>query len=358
MDKHNVQNHPTFSEKLLAWYDLNRRILPWREDPTPYHVWLSEIMLQQTQVNAVIGYYTRFIEALPDIAHLAACPEDRYLKLWEGLGYYTRVRNLHKTACIIMEKYGGVMPADYQTLLTLPGIGSYTAAAVASIAGGENVPAVDGNLLRIFARLTACTQDIRSAEAKNAAFAYYKERLSENSDLCSRPGDFNQALMDLGAGVCIAKGDPRCLRCPLSAACKAYQTDSTQLYPVPSIKKARRIESRTVFLIHDADRIILHKRPSKGLLAGLYEFPNTLSHLSEEAALDHVRTLGLSPLRIQPLGEARHIFTHLEWHMTGYRIRVDELAGSLNPDLLLVSLADIREQFSIPSAFQYYRSLL
>ena len=314
-------------ETLLQWYDANRRILPWREDPAPYHVWLSEIMLQQTRVEAVKGYYERFLAALPDIASLAAAEEDVYLKLWEGLGYYSRVRNLHKAAQQVMEQYGGEMPQTAQELRKLAGIGPYTAAAIASIAFGEKVPAVDGNLLRIFARRPAY-------------------------------GEYNQALMDLGATVCLPNGAPHCELCPWSSRCAAHEQKCETAYPVAAPKKARRIDDKTVFLIYYADRLALAKRPSKGLLAGLYEFPNAAGWLSQEEALDFVQGLGFSALQIRPLPEAKHIFSHREWHMTGYEIRADEWQPvpekKEKTDVFLASEEEMQEKYSIPSAFSYY----
>ncbi len=354
-----------FAESLLDWYDKNRRILPWREDPAPYHVWLSEIMLQQTRVEAVKRYYARFLETLPDIASLAAASEDTYLKLWEGLGYYSRVRNLHKGAVAVMEQYGGEMPHTSAELQKIPGIGPYTSAAIASIAFGERVPAVDGNLLRVFARLTAYTEDIKSDTAKRKATAFYQEAMDAAAETAAydRPGDLNQALMDLGATVCLPNAAPLCDQCPLNESCLAHLQGQETDYPVMPLKKARKEEELTVFLIHDAERIALKKRPPKGLLAGLYEFPNAPGHLTEEEALAYVRSIGFSPLRIKRLTDAKHIFTHKEWHMTGYEILADELAEfhpdtKRSPGIFLAEIREIRDIYSVPSAFAAYSSLI
>ena len=372
-----------FAKSLLDWYDKNRRILPWREDPAPYHVWLSEIMLQQTRVEAVKRYYARFLEILPDIASLAAAPEDTYLKLWEGLGYYSRVRNLHKGAVTVMEQYGGEMPYTAVELQKIPGIGPYTSAAIASIAFGERVPAVDGNLLRVFARLTAYAEDIKSDAAKRKATKFYQEvmdmaavaadsnpSVAETGASCTsgrpvydRPGDLNQALMDLGATVCLPNAAPLCDQCPLNESCLAHLQGQETDYPVMPLKKARKEEDLTVFLIHDAERIALKKRPPKGLLAGLYEFPNAPGHLTEEEALAYVRSIGFSPLRIKRLTDAKHIFTHKEWHMTGYEILADELAEfhpdtERSPGIFLAEIREIRDIYSVPSAFAAYSSLI
>ena len=352
-----------FCECLLSWYDAHRRILPWREDPTPYHVWLSEIMLQQTRVEAVKAYYARFLAQLPDIASLAGAEEDEYMKLWEGLGYYSRVRNLHRGAVMVMEQYGGKMPDTALELKKIPGIGEYTAAAIASIVFGECIPAVDGNLLRIFARLTCCPQGIHETAVKKAAQAFFYERMAQ--DRTDRPGDFNQALMDLGTAVCLPNAEPLCGMCPLSSFCKACAAGSPRQYPVVPEKKARKAEQLTVFLIRDAERIALKKRPARGLLAGLYEYPHEPGHLDRESALEAVRKMGFSPLRIRPLPEAKHIFTHKEWHMTGYEILADELESFTDAqqpagpgEIFLASIREIREIYAVPTAFSAYTSLL
>lgn len=350
------------SDRLLAWYQKNRRVLPWREDPTPYHVWISEIMLQQTRVEAVRRYYERFLERLPDIASLAEAEEDVYLKLWEGLGYYRRVQNMHRAAVQIMETRDGEMPATYQELKQLAGIGDYTAAAIASIAFGEPVPAVDGNLLRIFSRMTAYESVIDATGAKKDAFHFFAERIPQD-----RPGDFNQALMDLGAMVCLPNGAPHCDVCPWEADCLAHKTGTETDYPKKKKKKARVIEEKTVFLLRDHRRTVIRKRPASGLLAGLYEFPNTDGHLSEEEAARFVQSQGYSPIRIRSLPPVRHIFSHIEWHMTGYEILLDEwelekmsrpqtsahesFVQSEDTPLFLADLEEIRETRSIPSAF-------
>ena len=224
---------------LLDWYDAERRILPWREDPTPYHVWVSEIMLQQTRVEAVKDYYARFLSTLPDVASLAAADEDTYLKLWEGLGYYSRVRNMHKAAVTIMEDYDGEIPSTAKELQKLSGIGEYTAAAIASIAFGEPVSSVDGNLLRVYARRNLYRENIKDPAAKKVAYDYYMERMPED-----RPGDYNQALMDLGATVCLPNGEPECFRCPWADLCEAHKQGVELEVPVVPAKKARRIEQR------------------------------------------------------------------------------------------------------------------
>lgn len=374
-----MENAARMTECLMKWYAVHRRILPWREDPTPYHVWVSEIMLQQTRVEAVKGYYTRFLEAFPDIPSLAAAPEDHYMKLWEGLGYYSRVRNLHRGAAEVLEQFDGRMPGSCSALRQLSGIGPYTAAAIASIAFGERVPAVDGNLLRVFARLTAFSENIKTERARKQASDFYLRWMPEGlapsaaanasggaaSSVSAKPsfpnhtpGAFNQALMDLGAMVCLPNQLPHCSDCPLQKFCAAHRCGQETAYPVMPEKKARRVEDRTVFLIYDAGRIVIGKRPPKGLLAGLYEFPNAEGVLSEDEALRYVTALGFTALRIRPLPPAKHIFSHIEWHMRGYAILADELTPFESDRLLLVSRQELDAHYSIPSAFSAYRALL
>ena len=355
------------SDDLLAWYDRCRRHLPWREDPTPYHVWLSEIMLQQTRVETVKGYYQRFIEALPDIEALAAADEDEYNKLWEGLGYYSRVRNLHRAAVIIMEQYGGEVPSDPEALIRLPGIGDYTCAAIASIAFGKQMPAVDGNLLRIFARMTGYAGMIRTEQAKNDAARWLKEQMCASPAGAARPGDFNQALMDLGAGVCLPNSVPRCGECPWVSRCRTWamilngETEPEDLpFPVMPPRKERKAEKKTVFLIRWNGRIVLRRRPETGLLAGLYEFPGAEGHLGAKAAVEVVRALGFEPLRIRRLEDAAHIFTHREWHMRAYEVTADETVPfpETDPVLLTAAADDISRVYPIPSAFEKYRAYI
>lgn len=334
-------------QPLLDWYDHHKRVLPWREDATPYRVWVSEIMLQQTRVEAVKPYFERFIGALPAIADLADLQEDALLKLWEGLGYYNRVRNMQKAARVVMEKYNGVMPADYKQLLELPGIGSYTAGAIASIAFQMPVPAVDGNVLRVISRLTADESDILKQSVRKEMEYRLLQIMPKD-----RAGDFNQALMELGATVCIPNGMAKCEECPWYQLCEARKQDIVMELPKKQPKKKRKIEERTVLILQDRNRVMIQKRPSKGLLAGLYEFPNLLGTYSEDEMLAWVKEQGFSPIRIQKLEDSKHIFSHIEWHMTGYVIRIEEpkqLEG-----YLFVDPEQTRKEYSIPSAFSAY----
>ena len=336
----------------LDWFYENKRALPWREGKNPYHIWISEIMLQQTRVEAVKPYYDRFLAELPDPAALAACQEDRLLKLWEGLGYYNRARNLQKAARVMLEQYDGNMPGSYDQIIALPGIGPYTAGAISSIAFGEPVPAVDGNVLRILARVSEDDSDI----LKDATKKKFTEAL-RNVMPADAPGDFNQALMEIGALVCVPNGEPHCGDCPWRQFCLARAHDRIGELPVKQKAKARRIERRTVLIVRDGEKILLHKRPPKGLLAGLYELPNVLGHLNEEQAVEYVKAQGLEPLRVQSLPEAKHIFSHVEWHMRGFLVRVADMeAADTEPTdgYFLAWIARIREEYPIPAAFEAY----
>ncbi len=335
-------------EPLLGWFRGNARVLPWREEPTPYRVWVSEIMLQQTRVEAVKPYFQRFTQALPTIQDLAECEEERLLKLWEGLGYYNRVRNMQVAARTVMEEYQGRLPADYTELLKLKGIGHYTAGAIASIAYRIPVPAVDGNVLRVIARVSADDSDIMKQSVRTRVEETLQKIMPKDE-----ASAFNQALMELGATVCVPNGEPQCHRCPWSGFCETKRLGIWQELPVKSKAKPRKIEDKTVFIIRDGEKIVLHKRPKKGLLAGMYEFPNTAGHLSKEEALSWVKQQKLKPLRIQKLEPAKHIFSHVEWHMEAYVIRVDELAENKS-GMLFVEAKESEEHYPIPAAFGAY----
>ena len=338
---------------LLVWYRENARVLPWRSDPTPYGVWISEIMLQQTRVEAVKPFYERFMRELPNVAALAVCPEEKLLKLWEGLGYYNRVRNMQKAAQKIMEVYDGVFPADYEALKGLPGIGNYTAGAVASIAFCIPVPAVDGNVLRVMARLREDGEDILKQSVKNRVEAELTEIMPAED-----PGAFNQAMMDLGAMICLPNGAPKCEVCPLFDQCLAGQHQTWTEYPFKKSAKPRRIEDRTVLLFLDGAHTAVRKRPKKGLLAGLYEFPNFDGVLSEQEALEEAEKFGVTPLHIQALPPYKHIFSHVEWHITGYAIKIAgndvEQEGEEKAGLIFADAKTAAERYAIPSAFAEY----
>lgn len=362
---------------LLEWFTRpgQARVLPWREEPTPYRVWVSEIMLQQTRVEAVKPYFERFMNALPDVKALAKCPEDELLKLWEGLGYYNRVRNMQKAAIQVMEDYGGELPSDYEELLKLKGIGNYTAGAIATIAFGKPAPAVDGNVFRILTRVTADDSDIMkpafrkvvetavseivpgNTTTDNISITTNVEDLAEKVKFGNLPGAFSQAMMELGATVCLPNGAPLCEQCPWKEFCEARKQDRIAELPVKTKAKPRKIEERTVLVIRDGDKVAIRKRPAKGLLAGLYELPNVLGKLEQEEAVELVKEMDLSPIRIKKLEDAKHIFSHIEWQMTGYVIRVEELEGNKD-DLIFVEAEDSQKKYAIPSAFEAYANYM
>ena len=333
----------TIIQPLLAWYATHRRELPWRVDKEPYHVWVSEIMLQQTRVEAVKKYYVRFIEALPDVQSLSEVPEDRLLKLWEGLGYYSRARNLKKAAEMIMRDFGGQFPDTFALLVKLPGIGNYTAGAIASICFDEKVTAVDGNVLRVVARVTGNRENVLLPEVKKKTETQLLQILPDNA------GTFNEAMMELGETVCLPGDAARCGECPLSGDCVAYRERLTSELPVRVKLMNRRQERRTVFLLTAADgSIAVEKRPDRGLLAGMYQFPNTEGFHTEDEIRKEVESRGMRVLEVIYIKDAKHAFTHLDWLMKGYRVRIDNPSG----DFLWVTPEELSGQYAIPTAIK------
>lgn len=353
------------AELLVAWYRQEGRELPWRKDREAYRIWISEIMLQQTRIEAVRPYYARFMEELPDMNSLACVPEERLLKLWEGLGYYSRARNLQKCARQVMEEYGGRLPSDYDKLVKLPGIGPYTAGAIASIAYGQAVPAVDGNVLRVLARLLADREDIGQPAAKKKAWKLLAAAMPQDC-----PGEFNEGIMELGETVCLPGGRPLCEKCPLEALCEAHRQGIEEELPVKAAAGPRRREERTVLLLWREDgtgrRTAIRRRPAKGLLAGMYEFPSLDGFVGEEGVRKYLDGLGLVPLRIEEAGRARHVFSHVEWEMEGYLVQLAPAGGGENmpeeykadkaeeADFLYVDSEQMKESYALPSAFRAY----
>ena len=334
------------TEPLLRWYDENRRILPWREEVSPYRTWVSEIMLQQTRVAAVLPYFERFMMAFPTVEALAQAEEEQLLKLWEGLGYYSRARNLQKAAKIIVEQYDGSFHANYNELIALPGIGDYTAGAILSIACGVPTPAVDGNVLRIVARLTADEGDIMDAVVKKRHRAAVGEAMSKD-----RPDAYVQALMDLGATVCLPNGEPLCESCPAKELCAAYAEGKTTVLPVRAKKKARRREEMTVLLLFREGRIALRKRPDEGLLASLWEFPHLSGKRSEDETAQALASWGLTVHEWKKSLTAKHIFTHVEWQMQGYAL---EVTGEGDDDFVWMDRNELLAH-AVPSAFEKFK---
>ena len=330
---------------LLEWFRENARDLPWRKTEDPYPIWVSEIMLQQTRVAAVLGYYARFLEAFPSVEALANAPEDRLMKLWEGLGYYSRARNLQKAAKAVADMGG--FPDTYEGLLALPGVGDYTASAIASAAFARREAAVDGNVLRGVTRLTDCHDDILDPRTKKTVRQQVQAVMPEES---ADIRIFNQATMELGATVCVPNGPPKCDICPARDFCLGRIRGTAENLPVKKPKKTRRVEEKTVFLLLREDRVALRRRPDDGLLAGLWEFPNVEGTLDERGAAEAVKTMGLTAVEWKNKLTAKHIFTHVEWHMTGYTLSV---SGNGPAELEWVDL-DGLEAHAVPSAFARY----
>ena len=346
------------AKPLLKWFRARARSLPWRDDPRPYFVWVSEIMLQQTRVAAVLPYFSRFIAALPDVGALAAADDDALMKLWEGLGYYSRARNLKKAAALIMEKHGGVIPRDYHELLALPGVGRYTAGAIASIAYGLRVPAVDGNVLRVVSRLAASREDILRDATKRAVEDALAEIMPKEAGL------FNQAMMELGALVCLPRA-AHCGECPLASLCRAHAEGLENELPVRAAKKERRIEARTVLLLERGGKYAVAKRPNRGLLAGLWEFPNLPGEKKRAEILALCKNAGFPVQSLRRMKAARHIFTHIEWRLTGWHIRLADAAEVIReehaaygtaplPPLAWATREELSDAYGIPAAFKAY----
>ena len=328
---------------LLKWYAENRRILPWREEVSPYRTWVSEIMLQQTRVTAVLPYFQRFMAAYPTIADLAAADDGELMRLWQGLGYYSRARNLKRAAQQIAENFGGTFPTTYKDLLTLPGVGDYTAGAILSIAMGQTVPAVDGNVLRVVSRVCAYGGDITEAKNRKLLRDAVEKILPDG-----HAGEFNQAMMDLGATVCLPNGAPLCEQCPFSLFCRAFVTKRASFFPVKSPKKEKKTEQKTVFVLRRGDRIALHQREKTGLLAGLWEFPNTPGNLDENRAFSWLSENNIIPHQWIKKINYTHEFTHIIWQITAYIV---EITGTGQSDWVWCDPVE-RQQKAIPSAFR------
>ena len=324
----------------MEWYLRSMRDLPWRRTRDGYAVWISEIMLQQTRVAAVIPYYERFLRKLPDVFALASVDDDRLHKLWEGLGYYSRARNLKRAAGEIVSRFAGKMPQSYDALLALPGIGEYTAGAIASIAYGEAVPAVDGNVLRVYARLFGMERDIRDPAFKKEVRAFLLPLVPTD-----QPGVFNAALMELGAIVCLPNGAPKCGECPVRDFCAAYREGRTAQLPVIGAKRARKIERKTVFALTIHGGLVGFRRPEIGLLAGLWQLPETPGELSDAEAAAWLGEHGILPAGELRFYERKHIFTHIEWHM---RVCSAEVSAEALPEGWIV----LDESHALPTAYR------
>ena len=330
---------------LLKWYDNNRRILPWREDPAPYRVWVSEIMLQQTRIEAVKGYYDRFLKRLPAVKDLAEIPQEELMKLWEGLGYYNRARNLQKAAQKVQDEYDGVLPADYEKLKSLPGIGNYTAGAIASIAYKIPAPAVDGNVMRVTMRLLGCRDDIMKGSVRRDMEQSLMAVMPKD-----KPGVFNEAWMELGEVVCIPGGTPLCDKCPLRFGCKACEQETWMEIPVKPPKKQRKIEKKTVLLLRLGSRTAIRQRENKGLLAGMWELPSLEGHKQKKTI---EKMFGVPVVKRE---SHIHVFSHVEWHMTAYEVKLDEKeeAEKMFPGICFAEPEEITHQYALPVAFHSF----
>ena len=333
------------SGTIVKWYQENKRKLPWRKEKNPYYIWISEIMLQQTRIEAVMGYYERFLHSLPTVKDLAEVDEEKLLKLWEGLGYYNRARNLKKAAQIVQEKYNGKMPKNYSELLELPGIGEYTAGAIASIAYDEPVPAVDGNVLRVVSRVVASQKDVLEAKTKKE----FTEKLQKV--MPKQAGDFNEGLMELGERICLPNGEPICDKCPLQEICLAKKKNLTDSIPVRNAKIKRKKEQKTVFLLECENQIAIRKRESTGLLANLYEFPNVDGKLTKKEIEKILRDWKLQVKSMEKVGTHHHIFSHVEWDMVGFKVFVE----NVNDKFIWVEMQELWEKYAIPGAFSKFR---
>lgn len=342
------ENLEEMVKPLCEWYQANKRSLPWRENKSPYYVWLSEVMLQQTRIEAVKKYYNRFIEVLPTIRDLANVEEEKLLKLWEGLGYYNRARNLKKAAQVIMEKYEGKMPTTYSELVKLPGIGEYTAGAIASICYKEKVPAVDGNVLRVLARITASKEDVLLPETKKKMTEQLKKVIPEEADI------FNEALMELGEVICLPNTLPACSKCPICHICIANKKELTDQIPVRVKKQKRRKEEKTVFLLCYQDQVAIQKRSEKGILANMYEFPNVEGILEEKEIPEVLKDWDIVLDRLYQKQNYEHTFTHIKWEMIGYSVAVK----SKNEKFLWVKRDELESIYAIPTAFKPFQRML
>ncbi len=335
----------TFTSNLTEWYIREKRDLPWRKDKEPYHIWISEIMLQQTRVEAVRDYYIRFIQALPTIRDLADAEEQTLLKLWQGLGYYNRVRNMQKAAKTVQNELNGEFPRTYEEIKKLSGIGEYTAGAIASICFDESVPAVDGNVLRVMTRILENDGDIKSPKVKRQIGEILQDIYPTQN--C---GNFTQGLIELGALICVPKGEPKCDFCPVSEYCGAKYNGTVNLYPFKSGNKERKKIRKSVFILKSGKKIAVRKRPENVLLAGMYELPNVDEELAVEEAVKRIETFGLKIINIERVSEYKHIFSHVEWEMKGMYFTVEDE----NEKFQWVDEDELEKEIPLPSAFQYF----
>ncbi len=329
-------------EKLLNWYQENKRDLPWRHTNDPYKIWISEIMLQQTRVEVVKEYYRRFLSKLPRIEDLAKVKEDTLLKLWEGLGYYSRAKNLKKCASKVLELGMETLPEEEESLLNLPGIGPYTAGAILSIAYQKCYPAIDGNVLRVLSRIYEDDRDLLMPSVRKEYTSLLKDFMKEES-----ARDFTESFIELGALVCIPNGIPHCELCPLKEICESFKHQTMLEYPKKKSKKERKKIKKTVFVFQFDGEYAIQKR-KEGVLKGLYEFPNEDAEMTPKECYEKLNQKGYKIKSVESLGCFKHVFSHLEWYMTAYLIILSEKQKKLK----FYSKQKIELEYSLPSAFQ------
>ena len=332
-------------QSLLEWFWNNRRILPWRENRTAYGTWVSETMLQQTKVATVIPYYNRFLSLFPDIITLSTAPQEEVFKVWEGLGYYSRAKNLQNGAKYCVDHFGGKLPESTGQLLTIPGIGPYTAGAIASLSFGLIEPAVDGNVIRVFSRLFALFVYPQDMKARKEIAETIRVLLPEGN-----AGDFNEAVMDLGATICTPT-NPNCKSCPLSTLCEAFLIDRQKDLPLKKAKKENPVLPYTILVLQKGAEFFIRKRPNTGLLASLFEFPSFPGHLTSDQLKENInKDFGIPPgqiMSITSLGSSTHIFSHLKWQMEGYHVSLFD--GSEKQGILSAKSAEyFNDQQKVP----------
>jgi len=312
-------NRENFTGLVLDWYDAGHRDLPWRHTTDAYRIWISEIMLQQTRAETVVSYYERFLARYPDVKALADSSQEELLKYWEGLGYYSRARSIHKAAKQIAAEYGGQLPADIMKLRALPGVGDYTAGAIASIAFGIPAAAVDGNVERVICRYDAMEETVGTPAVRRRITKRVQELVPRD-----RPGAFANAMMEMGATMCTPK-NPKCLLCPVREGCMGLAKGLAQELPRKPKKSAQRVENRAVLLVMQDDRVLVVKRQER-LLGGLYVFPDILDKHDPSELCAYLKTIGINAAYDERLGRARHVFTHLIWEMEIHALLADRAA--------------------------------
>lgn len=335
-------------DKILNWYHENKRLLPWRLDKNPYHVWISEIMLQQTRIEAVIDYYNRFLDNIPTIKDLATISEDKLLKLWEGLGYYNRARNLKKAAMIMEKEYHGSFPNTYEEILSLPGIGEYTASAIASICFNLSTPTVDGNVMRVYTRVNEDKSNIDDVKTKKMIRDNITKLIPKES------GNFNEALMEIGETICLPNGTPKCDICPLKEVCKARRNNTWMNYPVKKEKKKQQEKKYTILILKSKDKYAIIKRENETLLNNLWGFPYIENHISKKELENNLKEKNISYIKIKKFITCKHIFTHQIWNMNSYLIEIEEE----NKNYTWASLKELKDTYAIPTAFKPFLSCI